>query len=112
MQESETVVAVHGDVKGIFDCSEPEQVFARVNDFLQDLASAGSAGEVPANLLPASIHSLVELERWLMPVRIEAQRQQAHLASKSTALITLSRMLAAANRQIRTLLTRPRDPIA
>jgi hypothetical protein len=46
-----------------------EQVFALVNDFLQDLASAGSAGEVPANLLPASIHSLVELERWLMPVR-------------------------------------------
>jgi hypothetical protein len=111
MQKSQSSLAAHGDIKGIFDCSEPEQVFALVNGFLQDLARTGSAGEIPVNLLPPSIRSLAELERWLIPVRIEAQRQQGHSASKNTALITLSRMLAAANRQIRTLIRR-RDPIA
>jgi hypothetical protein len=92
---------VRGDIKSIFDCSAPAQVFALLNEFLHDLARSLPLGEIPAHLLPRRIDSLAELESWLIPIRIEAERQQAQFASKNTQLINLSRMLDAANRQIR-----------
>ena len=89
-------------IESIFDGTEPGQVFAILNRFLTDFAASQSARQIPSQLCPDHIGSVAELDRWLIPMRIESERQEAKPSSGTPDLLLLRGMLDAASRRIKT----------
>ena len=106
MHEPHRHLTGHPGVEKIFDCSEPEHVLRLLNEFLVDFASWRPAGDIAALLCPPHIHTLESLEDWLIPVRIETQRQEAHAILSRSGLFLLKGMLDAASRQLQVLMRR------
>jgi len=61
---------------------------------------------IPSQLCPAHIQSAGALENWLIPIRIEAQRQEAQSVLGNSELHLFKGMLNAASRQIQALMRR------
>ena len=94
----------HRYIREMFECSEPDNVLWVLNGFLFEFATWGSARQVPSQLCPSHIQSPHSLENWLIPVRIEAQRQTFQSVLGRSGVLLLKEVLEAASRRIQILM--------
>jgi hypothetical protein len=97
----QSAVAIIGTyIDTIFKCTETDEVLCQLEVFRQDFVESGLASQIPSELCPTRIRSHLELNAWLMLVRIAVEQHTNGSNLRHDTLIFLGTILGAASRRI------------